>query len=151
VLVELYRLVLILHIIGATIWVGGHLVLSLAILPGALRSRNPVIVREFEARYERIGIPSLAVQVVTGLLLAYYWTRSLDAFLPPSSPQAWFISVKLVLLFATIVIAVHARLRVIPTLHEGNLNVLAYHAFAVTALGLALLVLGVAIRTGGLL
>jgi len=149
--VELYRLVLILHIIGATIWVGGHLVLSLAILPGALRSRDPVIVREFEARYERIGIPSLAVQVVTGPLLAYYWTRTLDAFLPPSSPQAWFITVKLVLLFATIVIAVHARLRVIPTLHEGNLNDLAYHAFAVTALGLALLVLGVAIRTGGLL
>ena len=148
---ELYRLVLILHIIGATIWVGGHLVLSLAILPGALRSRDPVIVREFEARYERIGIPSLAVQVVTGPLLAYYWTRTLDAFLPPSSPQAWFITVKLVLLFATIVIAVHARLRVIPTLHEGNLNDLAYHAFAVTALGLALLVLGVAIRTGGLL
>ena len=148
---ELYRLVLILHIIGATIWVGGHLVLSLAILPGALRSRNPVIVREFEARYERIGIPSLAVQVVTGLLLAYYWTRTLDAFLPPSSPQAWFITVKLVLLFATIVIAAHARLRVIPTLHGGNLNALAYHAFAVTALGLALLVLGVAIRTGGLL
>ena len=148
---EWYRLVLILHIIGATIWVGGHLVLSLAILPGALRSRNPVIVREFEARYERIGIPSLATQVVTGLLLAYYWTRSFDAFLPPSSPQAWFISVKLVLLLATIVVAAHARLRVIPALHEGTLNTLAYHAFTVTALGLALLVMGVAIRTGGLL
>jgi len=149
--VEWYRLALILHIIGATIWVGGHLVLSLAILPGALRSRNLDIVLEFEARYERIGIPSLATQLVTGILLAYYWTRTLDAFLPPSSPQAWFIMVKLVLLLATIVIAMHARLRVIPTLHEGTLNTLAYHAFAVTALGLALLVMGVAIRTGGLL
>ena len=148
---EWYRVALIFHIIGATIWVGGHLVLSLAILPGALRSRNPVIVREFEARYERIGIPSLATQVVTGVLLAYYWTRTFDAFLPPSSPQAWFITVKLVLLLATIVVAANARLRVIPTLHEGTLNTLAYHAFTVTALGLALLVMGVAIRTGGLL
>ena len=148
---EWYRVALIFHIIGATIWVGGHLVLSLAILPGALRSRNPVIVREFEARYERIGIPSLATQVVTGVLLAYYWTRTFDAFLPPSSPQAWFITAKLALLLATIVIAVHARLWIIPTLREETLPALAYHAFAVTALGIALLVLGVGIRTGGLL
>ena len=148
---EWYRLVLILHILGATIWVGGHLILSLAILPGALRSRNPAIVREFEARYERIGIPSLATQVVTGLLLAYYWTRTFDAFLPPSSTVAWFITVKLALLLATVVIAAHARLRVIPTLHEGTLKTLAYHAFAVTVLGVALLVLGIGIRTGGLL
>jgi putative copper export protein len=147
---EWYRLVLILHIIGATIWVGGHLVLSVAILPGALRSRNAVVVREFEARYERIGIPSLATQVVTGLVLAYYWTRTSDAFLPPLSVQAQFITAKLLLLLATVVIAAHARLRVIPTLHEGTLNTLAYHAFAVTTLGLALLVLGVGIRTGGL-
>ncbi len=148
---EWYRLILILHIIGATVWVGGHLVLSLAILPGALRSRDPSSVREFEARFERIGIPSLAAQVVTGLLLAFRWIPSLAAFLPPSSPQAWFIAVKVALLAATVLIAVHARLRVIPTLHEGNLNTLAYHAFAVTALGLAFVVMGVAIRTGGLL
>ena len=146
-----YRPILILHIIGATIWVGGHLVLSLAILPGALRSRNAIIVREFEARYERIGIPSLATQVVTGLLLAYFWTRSFDAFLPPSSPQASLILIKLALLLATIVIAVHARLWIIPTLREETLPALAYHAFAVTALGLALLVVGVGVRTGGLL
>ena len=148
---EWYRLVLILHIIGATIWVGGHLVLSLAILPGALRSRNTIIVREFQARYERIGIPSLAIQAVTGLLLAYFWTRTFDAFLPPSSPQARLIVMKLILLLATIAIALHARLRIIPTLREETLNTLAYHAFAVTALGLALLVVGVGIRTGGLL
>ena len=148
---EWYRLVLILHIIGATIWVGGHLVLSLAILPGALRSRNAIVVREFEARYERIGIPSLATQVVTGLLLAYFWTRSFDAFLPPASTQAGFILIKLVLLLATIIIAVHARRWIIPTLREETLPALAYHAFAVTALGIALLVVGVGIRTGGLL
>lgn len=148
---EWFRLLLILHIVGASIWVGGHLVLSLAILPGALRSRDPSIVRDFEARYERIGIPSLAAQVVTGLLLAYRWIPSPAEFLPPSSPQAWFIAVKLGLLAVTILIAIHARLRVVPTLHEGNLNSLAYHAFAVTALGLALVVMGVAIRTGGLL
>ena len=147
---EWYRLAVILHILGATVWVGGHLVLSLAILPAALRSRNPTSVREFEARYERIGIPSLALQVVTGLILAGWWVRDIALFLPPSLPQAQFILVKLGLLLATLVIAADARVRLIPTLNERTLDSLAYHAFAVTALGVALVIMGVAVRTGGL-
>jgi putative copper export protein len=147
----LYRVLLILHITGAAIWVGGHLVLSLAILPGALRNRDVSTVREFERRFERIGIPALATQAVTGVLLAYRWVPSLSVLLPPASPQASFILFKLGLLATTIVIAVHARLRIIPILQERNLNSLAYHAFAVTLLGLAFIVAGVAIATGGLL
>jgi hypothetical protein len=58
--------------------------------------------------------------------------------------------VKLGLLAATVVIAADARLRLIPSLNERTLNSLAYHAFAVTALGVALVVMGVAVRTGGL-
>jgi putative copper export protein len=141
----------VLHITGAAIWVGGHLVLSLAILPGALRTRDASIVGEFEARYERIGIPSLAAQVITGLLLIDRWIPSLKALFPPLSPHAWFIAAKFALLASTIIIAAHARLRIIPVLDESSLASLAYHAFAVTLLGLALVVMGVAIRTGGLL
>ena len=148
---EWYRLTIVLHITGAAIWVGGHLVLSLAFLPGALRTRNVSIIREFETRYERIGIPSLAVQAITGLLLALRWIPSLNALFPPSSPYAWLIAVKLALLASTIIIAAHARLRIIPILDESNLTSLAYHAFAVTLLGLALVVIGVGIRTGGFL
>ena len=148
---EWYRLLPVLHITGAAIWVGGHLVLSLAILPGALRSRDVAIVREFERRYERIGIPALATQTVTGLLLALRWVPSIAVLLPPASPQAWFIAIKLGLLATTIVVAAHARVRIIPTLQDANLNALAYHAFAVTILGLAFIVVGVEIRTGGLI
>jgi putative copper export protein len=149
--VEWYRLLIVLHITGAAIWVGGHLLLSLAILPGALRTRDASIVLEFEARYERIGIPSLAAQVITGVLLIDRWIPSLKVLFPPSSLYAWFIAVKFALLASTIIIAAHARLRIIPVLDESNLPSLAYHAFAVTLLGLALVVMGVAIRTGGLL
>ena len=147
---EWYRLTVILHILGATIWVGGHLVLSLAILPAALRSRDPSLVRQFEARYEKLGIPSLALQVITGLILAGWWVRDWALFFPPTLPQAKFILVKLFLLGFTVAIAAHARLRIIPTLNERSLTPLAYHAFAVTALGVALVVMGVGVRTGGL-
>ncbi|MBF3283866.1 copper transporter, partial [Pseudomonas aeruginosa] len=53
------RTLLFLHLLGAAIWVGGHLVLALGILPGALRRRDPQAIRAFEQVYERIGIPAL--------------------------------------------------------------------------------------------
>lgn len=34
-----YYIILSIHIIGATIWAGGHLVLALSILPDALKKR----------------------------------------------------------------------------------------------------------------
>jgi hypothetical protein len=66
----------------------------------------------------------------------------------PSTPQARLFLVKLVLLGATVALAVHARLRVVPQLDAATLRFLAYHVVAITLLGVALLVARVAIRTG---
>jgi putative copper export protein len=143
-----YRLLVALHLLGAAVWVGGHLVLSISVLPRALRARDPGIIREFESGFERLGIPALLVQVVTGLELAYHWAPRVTSWLSPSTPQAWLILVKLVLLAVTVALAIHARLRVLPTLEAATLRLLAYHIVAVTLLGVGLLLAGVAIRTG---
>ena len=143
-----YRLLVSLHLLGATVWVGGHLVLSLSVLPRALRAHDPAIIREFESGFERLGIPALLVQIVTGLWLAYHWAPHVAGWFSPSTPQARLVLIKLVLLAATVALAIHARLRVIPQLDRETLRVLAYHVVAVTLLGVALLVVGVAIRTG---
>ena len=145
-----YRLVVILHLLGAVVWVGGHLVLALAILPRALRAGDPSILREFEAGYERIGIPALLLQVITGLWLAYQWSPDVAGWFYPSTPQAKFILVKLTLLAFTVGLAAHARLRITPRLDRNHLPVLAWHVVMVTLAGVAFLIAGVAIRTGGL-
>ncbi len=146
----MYKLLVTLHLIGASIWIGGHVVLSAVILPRALRNRDPSIVRDFEAGYERIGLPALLLQVLTGLSLAYYWLPQVGAWFALDSTLSRLIATKLALLALTVALALHARLRVIPRLGADNLTVLAYHVFAVTLLSLAFLVAGVGIRTGGL-
>jgi putative copper export protein len=143
-----YRLLVVLHLLGAAVWVGGHLVLSLSVLPRALRARDPKIIREFESGFERLGIPALLVQIVTGPWLASHWAPHIAGWFFPSTPQERLVLVKLGLLAATVALAVHARLRVVPQLDAATLRFLAYHIVAVTLLGVALLVVGVAIRTG---
>lgn len=141
--------VLLIHILGATIWTGGHLVLALTVLPRALRARDPKVIQEFEAGYERLGMPALLVQIVTGLWLAYQYLPSPAAWFGFGSPVAVHIFVKLTLLALTLALAIHARLRVIPKLDADRLGVLAYHIVAVTILSVLFVVVGTGFRFGG--
>jgi len=144
-----YRLLVVLHLLGATVWVGGHLVLSLVVLPRALRTREASIVAQFESGYERIGLPALVLQVITGVWLALHWVPDIRTWLAPASLHGWLVLVKLGLLAATLALAAHARFRLVPTLDAGALSPLAFHIVGVTLLGVAMLITGVAIRTGG--
>ncbi len=146
----MYVGMLILHVLGATIWAGGHLVLAITVLPRALRARDPDIVLSFESGFERLGIPALVVQVVTGFWLA-------QRLVPPGewltfdSPLAGHVGAKIILLGLTVVLAAHARLRIIPRLDAARLPILAAHIIAVTVLAVLFVLLGVGLRTGGLM
>ncbi|MDH3455667.1 MAG: CopD family protein [Gemmatimonadota bacterium] len=143
-------LLILLHVLGATIWTGGHLVLTLTVLPRALRARDPKIVEEFEGGFERLGIPALVLQVVTGLWLAFRRLPDFGSWFAFDSFVSTYIFVKLMLLVATLALAMHARLRLLPSLGPDNLKTLAWHIVAVTILSVLFVVMGVGLRTGGI-
>jgi len=142
-------LVVTLHVLGACVWAGGHLVLALTVLPRALARGDQRILRGFEEPFERIGIPALVVQVLTGVWLAGQLVP-MSRWLAFGSPLEVRVGVKLVLLALTVGLALHARLRLIPRLDDANLGLLAAHIVAVTTLAVALVVVGVSFQTGGL-
>src|SRR3546814_13297839 len=57
-------------ILGATIWTGGHIIVSVTVLPRALRQGAPEVLLNFESMFEKIGMPALVVQIITGPILA---------------------------------------------------------------------------------
>jgi putative copper export protein len=144
-----FRLVLTLHLLGAAVWTGGHLVLALGVLPGALRRRDPEPVRAFEARYERIAVPALLLQVVTGLLLAHRYLPDPAGWLSFATPLQAHVAAKLLLLAATLGLGLHARLRLVPRLDARTLGPLAVHIVAITLVAVGFMVVGAGFRTGG--
>ena len=146
----MYGAVLLVHLLAATIWTGGHLVLALTILPVVLRQKDVAYLSRFEAGYERIGIPALILQVLSGLWLAFQRLPDIGAWLDFGDPVARPIAIKLTLLLLTVVFALDARLRVIPNLSANNLNALAWHAVPVTVIAVLFVVTGVSFRTGWL-
>src|SRR5256885_1975814 len=96
----IYYLVLCLHVIGACVWVGGHLVLATRVLPRALREKKAAIIQEFEHGYEQIGMPALGVQILTGLWLAHRFFVDAPGGWFGSTGPARVIQLKLVFLAA---------------------------------------------------
>ncbi len=146
---DLFWPILFLHVFGATIWTGGHLALSLVVLPRALRARDAQILKDFEAGYERIGMPALLVQVASGLWLALRMAPDWRGWFALGDPLNDAIALKLALLGATAALALNARLRVVPTLSSETLPLMAWHVRAVTLLSVLFVATGVFLRTGG--
>lgn len=146
----LFKILVILHTLGATVWTGGHLVLAATVLPRALKERNPDRIHQFEEQFEGFGLAALLMQVITGLLLTWIYFPGLQDFFAFDSFLSGYIAVKLGLLLGTVLLAVHARFFIIPNLTKETLNSLAYHIVGVTTLAVLFVVFGAGIRLGGL-
>jgi putative copper export protein len=144
----MHSALLAIHILAACVWTGGHLVLAFTVLPRALRADDPRILLDFEQGYERIGMPALVLQVLSGLWLAHELVTP-GAWLSFAGVQETGIAVKLGLLAATVGFALNARFRLIPRLDARRLRVLAWHIRAVTLLSVLFVLTGVYLRTGG--
>jgi len=146
----MYPFLLFAHILAATLWTGGHLVLALGFLPEALRRQDIGLIEQFEQRYENIGLSALAIQILSGIWLANLRQPDWQRWLSFSDATSSLIALKLILLAVTLALALHARLRLLPNLAPQNLQVLAWHIFGVTALSVLFLVVGIGFRSGGI-
>lgn len=148
--IVMYSYILLTHVLAATIWTGGHLVLALTILPRALRLRDPNILLAFEASFERTGMTALVVQVITGGWMAYTMKPDILGWFSFADFPSRLIMYKLGLLLATLIVAMDARYRVIPHLNTATLPVMARRVVLVTLLSVGFVIVGVSLR-GGLL
>jgi putative copper export protein len=147
--IYIFYILILLHVLGATIWVGGHLILAFSYLPDALKRQSITELQNFEDKFERIGIPALIIQIITGVFLAFHmnpnWTQWFNM-----SGSIRGIGIKLLLLLLTAILAVDARFRIIPNLTLKNLNSLVWHIVPVTIIGVLFVVVGVFFRIGGI-
>jgi putative copper export protein len=141
------KFVIFLHIICATIWTGGHIILSLGYLPKALKNKDFSIIESFESKFEPIGISALVISVITGIYLAVVYTTDFFMF-DFSNHHNKHVYIKLILLLCTIALALHARFVLIP---KRVLKPLSYHIILVTLLSVAFVFVGFSTRSGGLL
>ncbi len=146
----MHHLLLIIHVFAATVWVGGHLILSMAFLPRALKHKNPAIITHFEKAYEKTGLPALLALVITGVMLSYNYNIAITRWFSFKSAVEKVISIKLILLCCTLGLAIHARSFIIPRLSAKTLPIIAIHIVLITLIAIGMMVLGTFVRFGGI-
>ena len=139
------RWLVILHVLGATIWVGGHLILAIRYLPKALKAKDITPIVNFEQHYEALGIPALFLQIITGIWMASVYQIKWFSF---ETVQYSIINIKLILLITTLLLALHVRIFILPELSPKKLPLLVLHIVLVTVIAVAMLYLGLSFRLG---
>ncbi|WP_413998036.1 CopD family protein [Flavobacterium sp. W1B] len=147
-----HHLLLIIHLLSATVWVGGHLVLALGHLPQALKEKNQSIILNYEKKYEPIGMTALVLLVVTGVIMAYKYGISIQYWFHFDNPLERVVSTKLLLLLLIVLFALSAQFRVLPKLKDNpkKLPEMAFHIISVTIISVLMLIFGSFIRFGGI-
>ncbi len=146
----MYNVILFLHVIAACIWTGGHLIVAFMVLPRALQDRDPQQILDFESRYEKLGMPALIFQLLSGLWMAYTMIPDVAAWFSFATPQAILIFCKVALLLGTGLTALDAKTRIIPHLTADTLPKMAWRIRLVTLFAVLFVLVGVSFR-GGLL
>ena len=143
---------LILHLLAATVWVGGHVLLCFSILPSFLRTKNTKELLAFEGKFEKIAIPALILLVFSGIMMAYTYGVTFSTWLSFSSTIEKVVSTNLLLLLSIACLALSAQFRVIPKLEKGIDKVyeMGVHVILVTVISVTMLILGSFIRYGGI-
>lgn len=145
----MYGLVVILHTLAATVWTGGHLFLAIGWLPKVLKNKDIDSLLTFERQYEKVGMPALLIQVLTGIYLAYRFLPEVSAWFDFSNPLSRNISLKLLLLLLTVTLALIANFRMIPRIRKGqNLKIMAVLIYSVTLLSVLFVLTGLNFRLG---
>jgi uncharacterized membrane protein len=145
-----HHIVLIIHLLAATIWVGGHLLLAFRYLPATIKHKDISILNDFRSKFGKIGMPVLFILVLTGILLAYDYDVPVSKWFSFSNPMERTISTKLLLLFASLALAIHSQKFVFPKLTAEKMTLAIIEIITVTLIGITMLILGSFIRLGGI-
>ncbi len=143
----MYKYSILVHVLAACVWTGGHLVLAFSILPDILRNKNIPALMQFESKFEKIGIPSLILLVASGFYQALNQLE-FSKWFDFSDHISRHISIKILLIVGIVILALHARLKLIPQGDKVPLKFLASHIYLVTLLSVLLVVVGISFRFG---
>lgn len=146
----MHQIVLIIHLLAATVWVGGHLILLLIYVPKARKTNSLDGISFFRKNFEILGMPSLILLLLTGVLLAYDYEVSIDKWFQFKGGIERIVSLKLLLFITTITLAISATKFIFPRLKKEPKLILYVFILLVTSIAVTMLVLGSLVRIGGM-
>lgn len=137
-----------LHILGASIWIGGMLILALGVLPKAKKTNDATLIKNFESSFHILGMIALTVQLLTGFRMAMIYAGSMGNLFDFDNHAAVLFIWKLVLILITMGVFVVFKKKTLSKLTNENISSASSMIWILTLLAIALLILGLGFSRG---
>lgn len=144
----MYKYIVLIHVLAATVWTGGQLILSLTVLPKALRNKSLDAIKQFEETYEKVGITALIFQLLTGIYLGFHYMPDFSEWFAFKAPISHMVVTKITLLVITAGMVIRAKVFGFKNVSGNNLKPLAVHIIILTVISVIFVFLGVWYKTG---
>lgn len=138
---------IVIHVLAATVWTGGHLALVFMYLIPAIKENDLTDILIFELKYEKVGMPALLLLVITGLYQSYQVVPDLNLWFDFSNHFIAHFSAKIIMILIIVSLALDMKLRV---MKQASINLFSFswHVFVVTILSVLLVITGLSFRLG---
>ncbi len=144
----MYKYIVLIHVLAATVWTGGQLILSLTVLPKALKNKSLDAIKQFEESYEKVGITALIFQLLTGIYLGLHYMPDFSEWFAFKAPISHLVVTKITLLVITAGMVIRAKVFGFKNVSGNNLKPLAVHIIVLTVISVVFVFLGVWYKTG---
>ena len=138
------KILVFLHIIAASIWAGGYIILSISILPKSIRQKSTDLIQNFNKSFHTISMIALTIQIITGFRLATL-LLPMSNWAEFSNPVALGINTKFLLLFLTVISIIIEKIYL---KKSNNINFTAFMIIFITILSVIFIYTGISIRIG---
>lgn len=148
----LFSIFLLFHVIGASVWFGGLMVLSCSILPRAKRAGDPGALANYLRHFLRVGYPALVVQVLTGPMMATRLIPKMSDWFAWENGTQDHIGSKIIMYPIIVIVAVQMQRKVLPRLEAGDgaaIKSAAKYGHSLTFLSFLMLLTGISLHTYG--
>lgn len=99
------KILILLHILSATVWIGSLLILVISIIPKSLKDKNFSNMINFEKSNHILIMSSLTIQLITGIRMAMIYLP-MSQWFSFSSPVSHKIVTKLLLIIVSMIVYV---------------------------------------------
>lgn len=138
----------IVHLLAATLWLGGLALLVLAWLPEMLRSRDPRLMWDALLRSRWVLLTALAVMLMSGFGLAWNWLPETRLWFTPELPLARLVLAKVALATLLLLLLAYLEMRVLARFAADRLGRLGLCLVLLVLLAVVASVLGTEFRYG---
>jgi len=138
------KILVFLHIIAATIWAGGYIILTITILPKSIRQKSTDLIHNFNKSFHTLSMIALGFQVITGFRLATL-LLPMSKWAEFGNPVALGINTKFFLLILTIIAIIIEKVYL---KKSKGIRLIAVLIVFITIISLIFIYTGISIRIG---